>query len=103
MSLIAALTLDQVTLLNFRPRDVALHSGEELLSYMLAAWPSYVANKDFADRGRGPAQPTLLTFAIETGDEALVRNKDIGYARWRPDEHLIMSSPIAQHRSMIRC
>ena len=62
-----------VVLLNFRPRDVALHSGEELLGYMLAAWPSYAANKDFADRGRGPSEATLLTFAIQTGDEALVR------------------------------
>lgn len=68
-----------MALLNFRPRDVALHSGEELLGYMLAAWPSYVANRDFADRGRGPAEPTLLTFAIETGDEALVRYLDTEY------------------------
>jgi len=77
-----------VVLLNFRPRDVALHSGEELLGYMLAAWPSYAANKDFADRGRGPSEATLLTFAIQTGDEALVRRaialRDHA-CRWRKD------------------
>jgi hypothetical protein len=50
------------------PKDAA-----EALSFSIAATPEQFANRAFPDRHRAPAEETLLSLAIASGDVALVR------------------------------